>query len=108
MSSLTPFADVEALVNQGCAQAFANALAWYTPTVGAQGREVPVTFDAQYATDLGDMVSGSSPALQCLAEALADMQEDARFVIRGVTYAPAEPQPDGTGWMLLRLRVVNA
>lgn len=74
-----------------------------TATVGAAS--VAGIFDRQYAEPLGNFVEGSSPVFLVNADDLPDVAQGDLLTIDGTDYKVRGVEPDGTGFILLRLEV---
>lgn len=110
------FAALEARVNAAVVDRLSDREAMFTPAAGGAARPVSGLYDAAYGTQLEQMAGDSSPALTVLTELVQDAAPGARLVLlavidkAGVIVAPqesfevAEPQPDGAGFTVLRLR----
>lgn len=99
-----PFTALEVRANASVMARLSNAVASYTPAVGA-ARDVLVIFDAEYQEVVDGLVASSGPAAVC---SLLDVPAAARgesMVIRGVEYEVVKPMPDGVGLTALRLRL---
>lgn len=102
----TSFAAREQRVNAAAIRHLANAEAIYTPEGGAQLVDpVPVIFDAEYLAVLDGEVSSAGPAATIDATWLpVPPKRGDRLTIRGIDYDAVEAQPDGTGFIVIRLR----
>lgn len=69
-------------------------------TIG--GEPVKAIFDNQYAR-VGVMLSTSDPALWCQTADVSTVTRGTVAIVRGVTYAVRDIQPDGTGITVLQL-----
>lgn len=100
MSTLAPFAAVEALINQGIARTLANA----TATFGA-GEPFGVIFDAQPASFDGLVEATGPQAAFDLARA-PGLALDSVLTIDGLAYiVTGGLTPDASGWVTVQLRL---
>jgi len=76
----------------------------YTSVAEPAARLVAVIFDNGYQAQLDGMAAGAEPSVQCSVADLPLAAMGDTFLIRGALYSVVEPQPDGTGWQVLRLR----
>lgn len=105
------FADLETRVNAAAIRRLSNATATVSAPLAAAGEGFSVIFDAAYR--FVDAL-GTASAAPAAAAQLADMPaavraalldgSDVTLTINGTAYSVVEPQPDGTGWTVLRLR----
>ncbi len=113
------FTRLEARVNAAVIARLANRTATVVPVGGGAPRNVDGLYDAEYATQLDDMVGGSTPAFICASAQAADLTKGATVVLTSVleilpdgtevvwasaTFTVAEHMPDGAGLTVLRLR----
>jgi hypothetical protein len=74
----------------------------FTELVTIAGESVKAIFDNQYSR-VGVMLSTSDPALWCQTADVSTVARGAVAIVRGVTYAVRDIQPDGTGITVLQL-----
>lgn len=104
--TLTPFLDIENMVNAGCFALLSNAVA----TI-AGGPEVSGTFDAPYAVAMqnGPGIAGDLPQFTLPTESVPQDWEGAALVItqgRGAgAYTVRGHMPDGAGVSILALEL---
>ena len=79
------------------------------------GKDIPVIFDAEYvAADVGGIdAEQAGPAIQGRTSDLEDVSHDQVIAVRSknnptvsVDYKAADRMPDGTGWTVIKLRLV--
>lgn len=103
MTVAAPFAALEDRVNRAVSARLANAVASYAD--GAATVNLAGIFDAAYLTTLPDGSVGSlGPVLDVETADVPPAAQGLQLVIRGAAYVVVEPQPDGAGRTLLRLR----
>ena len=93
-----PFASLQTRVNDAVTRHLADA----TADFGA-GRLVDGLFMAPFAEAFSGMMSGSRPAFEAAASALAGIENGAAVSINGTAYTVALCQPAAAGWVRLEL-----
>ncbi|MGH7605409.1 MAG: head-tail joining protein [Gemmatimonadaceae bacterium] len=74
----------------------------YTPK-GGLPTSIVVSFYRPYFEPLGNLVESSAPMVECKAADVPDLAQGDRFVINGIAYESAGNEPDGQGWMRIKL-----
>lgn len=95
----SPFATIEAKVNQSLVNKLSNAHADF-----GGGLVVPGIFDAE--PELNFDVQSSSPVFECLESSVTSVSTRAVVAINGVNYTVKNKQPDGVGMVLIELMEV--
>lgn len=62
-----------------------------------------VIFDAEYREAIGNYVEGSAPVALAIAAEVPSVAQGQSLVIGATTYKVRGVEPDGTGFVLLRL-----
>lgn len=95
---MTPFAALEARVNDAVLARLSNAVAM----VG--GVEVPVMFDKPFAAPFGGEADAAAPECTGPEWGLGLLERDGALSIGGVAYEVETAEPDGQGFVRLVLR----
>lgn len=99
MSTLAPFAGIDALINQGVASTLADSVATFNG-----GEPFAVLFDARPASFEGMVESPGPEASFDLAKA-PGLAVDAELAINGVPYiVTGGVTPDSSGWVTVQLQ----
>ena len=99
MPALAPFADIDALINQGCAATLANAVAWYQG-----GAPFGVILDSAPADPFNGVVDAASRICGFDGVHAPGIAEGHALVINGAAYRVAGGTvPDETGWLRLQV-----
>jgi len=114
--SMLRFAALQARVNAAVIDRLSERQASFTPKGGGAARPLQGMYDDAYGTQLEQMAGDSSPALTVRTDLVLDATPGATLILlavidaAGVLVAPeetfevVEPQPDGAGFTVLRLR----
>ena len=98
----TPFARIEARVNEVVSRRLSNAIAVFNG-----GEPFRVIFDREQHEALDSIGVYVSTCSLCLASA-PGLEQDSVLRIDGVAYTVASPiEPDSSGWATLQLRTVE-
>ncbi|CAM3328370.1 hypothetical protein [Polaromonas hydrogenivorans] len=99
MPALAPFADIDALINQGCAATLANAVASYQG-----GALFGVILDSASADPFNGVVDAASRTCGFDSAHAPGIAEGHVLVIGGSAYRVAGGTvPDETGWLRLQV-----
>ncbi|MEZ0231897.1 MAG: hypothetical protein ACAH12_03585 [Methylophilaceae bacterium] len=94
------FEDLEQRLNARIMEKVANA----TATFGFG--DVRGIFTKDFA--LNDLVQNPFPAFQMDAELAVNVSRNVELTINDVAYSVTAKEPDGSGWVLLKLELVDA
>lgn len=98
------FAALKTRANRAVMKHLADSEALYTPAGGGAAMLVEGEFDAAYATQLEELAGDSTPAFICSVEDVGEVRRGATLVIDGTTFEVVRPEPDGAGFVVMRLR----
>ena len=97
--TLAPFADIDALINQGCAATLANAVASYQG-----GDPFGVILDSAPADPFSGVVDAAARTCGFDGAHAPGIAEGHGLVINGATHrVTGGTVPDETGWLLLQI-----
>lgn len=110
------FAALQARVNARVIERLSDRQALFTPAGGGAARPLMGMFEAAYATQLEQLAGDVAPALTVRTDLVLDATPGAQLVLLAVvdadgaivlpeeSFEVVEPQPDGAGFTVLRLR----
>lgn len=97
MPSLAPFADIEALINQGVEQHLANATATFNG-----GEPFAVLFDRVASDPFGNAIDTARTVVAFSISRAPGIETGSEISIGGVLHTVAsQVQPDASGWLQL-------
>jgi len=97
--TLAPFADIDALINQGCAATLANAVASYRG-----GAPFGVILDSAPANDFNGALDAASHTCGFDGAYAPGIAAGDALVINGAAYrVSGSTVPDETGWLQLQV-----
>jgi hypothetical protein len=74
----------------------------YTPA-GGEPSSILVSFYRPYFEPLGNLLESSAPMIECKQSDVPNLAQGDRFVVNGIAYESAGNEPDGIGWMRIKL-----
>lgn len=99
----TPFARIQARVNEAVSRRLSNAIAVFDG-----GEPFRVIFDREQHESL-DSIGGYATTCSLYLASAPGLEQDSVLHIDGVAYTVTSPiEPDSSGWVTLQLRTVEA